>query len=214
MIDYNRILIVGHCEATKNFILNTLAHYNHIIIKDPNLSTCNDFTIDILKFIGEPLPLNTVLISHTHYPKLLNRLDSNVFNNWKFVFVNRNPCDAFATYRLREPTQINTERAIDVTIQLNVFYEKIKHRCITVEYNDIIKNSETVINKLFKFLSLDPPNKEIIKKNYFRDPLISRAIKLKIKPGNEFYELCERDVREEFIDGFKYENSLITQNKR
>jgi hypothetical protein len=205
-MDYKRILLLGHCEAGTKFVERALRTSERIQFEEhkPLIAQYPKIDMDLLNFMTRENPENKILCSHSTNPKLLCNLNIYDFSSWKFIYIERDIYESFPSgFTLMHNTtkrKFNKvlEHAVCVTSNLNLFYHKIKDKCITIQFGDLFENPIENITSIFKFLKIKPPEDKTILELSERDESIVFMKKTKLEIGHEFQEFFTTEDKTKF----------------
>lgn len=161
---YNRLVLIGHCQSGRNLIERLIKfNYPQYVIENHCFYNQKHIDHNFINFLYTKIPNGKILISRCNDPTFLHKTNIS-FNEWKFIQIDRNILDSVASsmivYKMNMIEAINW---LDHQIlNQSILYEKIKYRTFKTGFDELFQNTYYVINKIFKFIEMETPRKEII----------------------------------------------------
>lgn len=188
----NKIMVLAHCEVSKNFVLNSLLLNKNVSFEDPGFTSWrHEFNLDQLKFLSKPVQPGKFTVVNCGYPRLINKLSKKIFSGWKFIYVESNFFNTLISHRIREKKKIGHKIQVDFVIQFELFYQKIKDQCIRIKLNDLFFQPEETISKIFKFVNIPLPKKAALYNYYHKDSTFQFWKDSKINMTNGFRDFID-----------------------
>jgi len=150
-------------------IISSFYKNNNSSIKKPNINDFKKILLEkILTQAPVQLPPKVIGLKTTHLLKEIDIL-RRLFKNVKFILLARDPRDMFCSNLFRSMKQLQNKKVthrnsihiayLVIVGALNTFLYYLNHNddkdLMIIKYEDLVMNTNEILNKVFQFLSLD-----------------------------------------------------------